>query len=101
MGHSVSTAKPARLPRMKRSYARSGILGLVCVLATFTASPAAAQAARSAREEGLAATVQRFVDKEEIQVVLLDYGRFLDSRDFTGYSSLFAADGEWAGGFGT
>src|SRR5690606_27906454 len=35
-----------------------------------------------------------------IRNVLLDYGRFLDSRDFAGYSSLFASDGEWVGGFG-
>ena len=37
----------------------------------------------------------------EIQGVLLDYGRFLDARDFAGYSRLFAKDGEWVGGFGT
>jgi uncharacterized protein (TIGR02246 family) len=31
----------------------------------------------------------------------LDYGRHLDNRDFASYSSLFAKDGEWVGGFGT
>jgi uncharacterized protein (TIGR02246 family) len=49
----------------------------------------------------LAARVQRLEDVQEIQGVLLDYGRFLDARDFASYSKLFAKDGEWIGGFGT
>ena len=51
--------------------------------------------------KSLAARVQRLEDIEEIRTVLLDYGRFLDSRDFAAYSRLFAKDGEWVGGFGT
>ncbi len=49
----------------------------------------------------LEARLQRFEDKEEIEQLLLDYGRHLDDRDFAAYSRLFAADGEWAGGFGS
>jgi uncharacterized protein (TIGR02246 family) len=45
--------------------------------------------------------LQRFEDKEEIQNLLLDYGRHLDNRDFGAYSRLFAKDGEWVGGFGS
>lgn len=52
-------------------------------------------------DKALAARVQRVEDIQEIQRVLLDYGRFLDARDFASYSRLFAKDGEWAGGFGT
>ncbi|HSP66308.1 MAG TPA: nuclear transport factor 2 family protein [Bryobacteraceae bacterium] len=51
--------------------------------------------------KALAARVQRLEDMEEIRTVLLDYGRFLDARDFAAYSRLFARDGEWVGGFGT
>lgn len=51
--------------------------------------------------KSLAARVQRLEDLEEIRTVLLDYGRFLDARDFAAYSRLFAKDGEWVGGFGT
>ncbi len=51
--------------------------------------------------KALAARVQRLEDIHEIQGVLLDYGRFLDARDFAAYSRLFAKDGEWVGGFGT
>jgi uncharacterized protein (TIGR02246 family) len=51
--------------------------------------------------QSLAARVQRLEDMEEIRTVLLDYGRFLDARDFGAYSGLFARDGEWVGGFGT
>ena len=59
----------------------------------------AAQGGRAAKES-VETRLQRFADKEEIQNVLLEYGRALDARDFTAYSNLFAADGEWVGGFG-
>jgi len=52
-------------------------------------------------DKALAARVQRLEDIQEIQGVLLDYGRYLDARDFAAYSRLFAKDGEWVGGFGT
>ena len=52
-------------------------------------------------KESAEARLQRFADKEEIANVLLTYGRALDARDFATYSSLFAADGEWVGGFGS
>jgi uncharacterized protein (TIGR02246 family) len=61
-----------------------------------TLAPLFAQDSKS-----LAARVQRLEDIQEIQNVLLDYGRFLDARDFAAYSRLFAKDGEWVGGFGT
>ena len=60
----------------------------------------AAQAPKTS-SDSLAARVQIFEDKAEIEAVLLDYGRYLDSRDFAGYASLFARDGQWIGGFGT
>jgi len=64
------------------------------------ALPAAGQS-HSAESASLAARLQKFEDKEEIQNLLLDYGRHLDNRDFAAYSRLFAKDGEWVGGFGT
>jgi uncharacterized protein (TIGR02246 family) len=51
--------------------------------------------------DAVAARLQRLEDREEIQNLLLDYGRHLDSRDFAAYGRLFAKDGEWVGGFGT
>jgi len=65
------------------------------------ASTAAAQTSRAATDEPLAVRLQRLEDKEEIQRLLLEYGRTLDARDFAGYSALFAKDGEWVGGFGS
>ena len=52
-------------------------------------------------DPSLAARLQRLEDTEEIRTLLLDYGRFLDSRDLAAYSRLFAKDGEWVGGFGS
>jgi uncharacterized protein (TIGR02246 family) len=76
------------------------LMSLLLVAAVL--SPVAAQAPRTSKaDESLAARLQRFEDKEEIQNLLLDYGRHLDSRDFAAYSALFAKDGEWVGGFGT
>ena len=49
----------------------------------------------------LASRVQRLEDMEEIRIVLTEYGRTLDARDFAAYSHLFAKDGQWVGGFGT
>jgi uncharacterized protein (TIGR02246 family) len=65
----------------------------------FLTSPAAAQGSKG--RESTDARLQRLLDKEEIAGVLTEYGRSLDARDFATYSSLFASDGEWVGGFGT
>jgi ketosteroid isomerase-like protein len=45
--------------------------------------------------------LQRIEDRAEIEQLLLNYGRYLDARDFKSYSLLFARDGVWEGGFGT
>jgi hypothetical protein len=72
------------------------------LLAGALISPFAVHAQRAAQEDkSLSARVQRFEDLEEIRTVLLDYGRFLDARNFATYSRLFAKDGEWVGGFGS
>jgi hypothetical protein len=77
------------------------ILTGICLLAFAAGAPAAAQSTSSAADASVSARLQRFEDKEEIQNLLLDYGRHLDSRDFAAYSRLFARDGEWVGGFGS
>jgi ketosteroid isomerase-like protein len=69
----------------------------ILILSGVVLLPLAAQQ----NDKALAARVQRLEDIEEIHGVLLDYGRYLDSRDFAAYSRLFAKDGEWVGGFGT
>ena len=63
--------------------------------------PVIGHAQRAGEERSLAARVQRLEDLEEIRILLLDYGRFLDARDFGAYSRLFAKDGTWTGGFGS
>ena len=52
-------------------------------------------------QPSVAERLQHLEDKEEIRLVLTNYGRYLDARDFAAYSRLFAKDGEWVGGFGT
>jgi ketosteroid isomerase-like protein len=53
------------------------------------------------KDASFEARLQRLEDVEEIRVLLLDYGRYLDARDLAAYSRLFAKDGEWVGGFGS
>src|SRR4029434_8067567 len=74
---------------------------LVSCLLILVVVPLAGQSSRANEAASLAARLQRFEDKEEIQSLLLDYGRHLDNRDFAAYSHLFAKDGEWVGGFGS
>jgi 3-phenylpropionate/cinnamic acid dioxygenase small subunit len=45
--------------------------------------------------------VQQLEDQEQIRTVLVQYGEYLDSRNYKGYASLFARDGVWSGGFGS
>ena len=73
----------------------------VLAVASMLGSSVSAQAARGASQPSVEARLQQLLDKEEIQNLLLDYGRHLDNRDFKAYGSLFAKDGEWVGGFGT
>ena len=85
---------------MTTSVTRRLVAGTAFLLATtLLATLTTAQSGKS--KESAEARLQRFADKEEIANVLLTYGRSLDDRDFATYSSLFAADGEWVGGFGS
>ena len=72
------------------------VLRLVLVLALL--SPAGALAAP--RPGSIEARLQRVEDQLEIQRVLIEYGKFLDAKDYASYAGLFAKDGEWTGGFG-
>ena len=65
------------------------------------ATPVAGQRDGASGERTLAARVQRIEDIQEIERLLLNYGRHLDARDFKAYSLLFAKDGVWSGGMGT
>jgi uncharacterized protein (TIGR02246 family) len=73
----------------------------VAFLLVFLTLPGLAAAQRGAQGESVESRLKRLEDQEEIRNLLIDYGRFLDSRDFKSYAGLFAKDGEWVGGFGS
>lgn len=53
------------------------------------------------KKESIENRLQRLEDREEIRQLLMDYGRYLDQRDFANFSALFAENGgEWIGGMG-
>lgn len=58
-------------------------------------------ASNDAGVRALAQRVQQLEDQDQIRQVLIDYGKFLDARDYAGYAALFARDGVWTGGFGS
>lgn len=55
----------------------------------------------AADDPALKAQLQRLLDREAIQDLLVTYGRLLDKKDLPAYSKLFAADGVWEGGIGS
>ena len=81
---------------MKTSRSLSIMCGAVALLLLL--GIAISQTPRSNDTVSLSARLQRLEDTEEIRTLLLDYGRLLDLRDLSGYSQLFAKDGEWVGG---
>jgi hypothetical protein len=84
----------------------TAFLFVVLIMAILTAGadplPAwAEQSASISRHEALESRVKNLEDREEIRQLLMDYGRFLDQRDFGSFSGLFAkTEGEWIGGMG-
>ena len=61
----------------------------------------AEQAKTRSGYEILESRLKKLEDREEIRQLLLDYGHFLDKRDFRSFSGLFAESvGEWIGGMG-
>lgn len=70
-------------------------------LATATALCALSMAsAGAANAQTLEQRVQRMEDESAIRRILVQYGTYLDARDFAGYAGLFAPEGEWIGGLG-
>jgi hypothetical protein len=78
------------------------VLGIVAVLMTCVdPGPARAGQASISKNEGLESRLKKLEDREEIRQLIIDYGRFLDGRNFGAFSELFAkTEGEWIGGFG-
>jgi ketosteroid isomerase-like protein len=61
----------------------------------------AAPVAAPAQQPTLEQRVQRMEDESTIRRMLIEYGAFLDAKDYRAYAALFAPDGVWQGGFGT
>lgn len=59
-----------------------------------------APACALAQDLTLEQRVERMEAESEIRHMLIEYGAYLDSRNFAAYADLFASDGEWIGGFG-
>ena len=79
------------------------VLGIVAILIAGVGSESAwaEQTAFISKDDTMESRLKRLEDREEIRQLIMDYGRFLDQRDFRSFSELFAkTEGEWDGGFG-
>ncbi len=78
------------------------VFGLALVLIAGPGiSPRRIGMAAPSQRQTIEQRLQELEDREEIRQLLMDYGRFLDQRDFAAFSQLFAEkEGEWNGGLG-
>lgn len=78
------------------------ILGLAAFLITCVDRfPTRAGQTGISKQDSLESRLKKLEDREEVWKLIIDYGRFLDGRDFRAFSELFAkTEGEWDGGFG-
>jgi len=75
--------------------------GIAAVVMIGSAALRYMHASPAEKRESVEIRLQRLEDREEIRQLLVDYGRFLDRKDFAAFSQLFAEkDGEWIGGLG-
>lgn len=73
--------------RMCTRPALAGLIGAVALLLS-----ACAQDDGALRDR-----LQRMEDEKQIRDVIVQYGVYLDSKDFERYAALFAREGEWSG----
>jgi len=82
-------------PVYKKLWARAivAMLWTSCFISTNVCN------AHGEKKESVENRLQRLEDREAIRQLLMDYGRYLDQRDFASFSALFAENGgEWIGG---
>lgn len=77
-------------------------MGTAAAVLTGSAAAEYLHATSAEKRESAEARLRRLEDREAIRQLLMDYGRFLDQRDFAAFSQLFAEnEGEWVGGMGS
>ena len=86
----------------KRAFSIQTVLGTAAIVLTAIAVSGYIPAKSAEKQESVEARLQRLEDREAIRKLLMDYGRFLDQRNFVAFSQLFSEkDGEWIGGMGS
>ncbi len=51
----------------------------------------------TADDDSIEKRIQRIEDEKQIRDLIVQYGQYLDTLDFAGFSQLFAREGEWSG----
>jgi hypothetical protein len=77
------------------------VISVIVIILIGVTVPGYIGAAFAEKPNSAESRLQQLEDREAIRQLLMDYGRFLDQRDFASFSLLFAEkDGEWNGGMG-
>jgi hypothetical protein len=85
----------------KRAFSFQAALGIAAAALAVISVSGHIPAGSAEKRETAEARLQRLEDREAIRKLLMDYGRFLDQRDFVAFSQLFSEkEGEWIGGLG-
>ncbi len=85
----------------KHTFWIPAVLGAAIAMLTVIVSSGYAPAEPAEKKEAVEARLQRLEDREAIRKLLMDYGKFLDQRNFVAFSQLFSEkEGEWIGGLG-
>ena len=85
----------------KRAFWIPAVLVTAAAVLTGIAISGYIPAKSAEKQETVETRLQRLEDREAIRRLLMDYGRFLDQRNFVAFSQLFSEkEGEWIGGMG-
>ena len=94
-----------RFMNMRKAIAREsffaiGLLAVLAIDAGFGTNRIGM--ASQSKDQTVENRLRQLEDREAIRQLLMNYGRFLDQRDFSAFSQLFAENGgEWIGGMGS
>jgi len=85
----------------KTVYIKTFVISMIAIILIGGTAAGYIGVASAEKRDAAEVRLQQLEDREAIRQLLMDYGRFLDQRDFASFSQLFAEkDGEWNGGMG-
>ncbi|MBP1598809.1 MAG: hypothetical protein H6Q05_4186 [Acidobacteria bacterium] len=87
---------------MQKRMLLRALAGCIVAALMFTVVSGCNRAPSTDAQDAVSKRVRALEDREEIRQLTMDYGRYLDKRDWVAFSALYAEkEGEWVGGMGS